>query len=166
MLCAWEVSRDEISWLLGGFSNMHPDVLTGYLGYHSWDVTLGQVAGSDFYMVNIVPAQWYNAIADKQEAFVRAGTGCSLGFRFHKSVVFHPLFPDLQACSECACGDLAWRRSMHCVLHSSFCAQYVLCDSTSRRDFYHTLLKSSQQKRGAACRSNECNRAGLRPLHH
>lgn len=26
----------------------------GYIGYHSWDVTLGQVAASDFYVVSVV----------------------------------------------------------------------------------------------------------------
>lgn len=30
------------------------DVLSGYVGYHSWDVTLGQVAASDFYVLSYV----------------------------------------------------------------------------------------------------------------
>lgn len=32
------------------------DVLVGYLGYHSWDVTSGQVMSSEYFMVKSGPA--------------------------------------------------------------------------------------------------------------
>ena len=54
---ALEVSGDEVPILPLTFFMTFSDVLTGYLGYHSWDVTLGQVLSSDYYMVNIVLAQ-------------------------------------------------------------------------------------------------------------
>ena len=34
-------------------SNVYLNVLNGYVGYHSWDVTLGQVEASDFYMIGL-----------------------------------------------------------------------------------------------------------------
>ena len=33
---------------------MYLDVSNGYIGYQSWDVTLGQVAASDFYVVSVI----------------------------------------------------------------------------------------------------------------
>ena len=44
------------------------DVLNGYVGYHSWDVTLGQVAASDFYMVSTVFVHYSNGNTDMRES--------------------------------------------------------------------------------------------------
>ena len=40
------------------------DVRNGYVGYHSWDVTIGEVAVSDFYLVGIVPVYGFNGNTD------------------------------------------------------------------------------------------------------
>ena len=46
--------------------NVYLDVLKGYVGYHSWDVTIGQVAASDFYMASNVLAHGFKGNADVQ----------------------------------------------------------------------------------------------------
>lgn len=42
--------------------NVHLDVLDGYVGYHSWDVSQGQVAASQFYVVSLIFVRMYNGL--------------------------------------------------------------------------------------------------------
>ncbi|CAD6593060.1 MAG: hypothetical protein ASARMPRED_006953, partial [Alectoria sarmentosa] len=55
-----KVTWDDLTCLIGFLLTVTyyalcvKDVLNGYVGYHSWDVTLGQVAASDFYMLSYV----------------------------------------------------------------------------------------------------------------
>lgn len=75
--------------------NVYLDVLNGYIGYHSWDVTLGQVGASDFYMVSIAFIYESNAILTYGKALLRAGIDMPTGFRVHQIVLLHPLLAHL-----------------------------------------------------------------------
>lgn len=49
----YEVCVNGFPDLSKNLFDVYLDVLSGYVGYHSWDVTLGQVAASDFYVVSV-----------------------------------------------------------------------------------------------------------------
>ena len=51
----------------------HLAVLTGYPGYHSWDVTLGQFVTSDFFMVSILslPSDSTRILTNKKLAYAQ-----------------------------------------------------------------------------------------------
>ena len=103
-------------------SDVSSDVLNGYVGYHSWEVTVGQVAASDFYVVNIVFVHEYNAVLTYRQALLRAGIGESTGSRVCETVVFHPLLAGLQASPEIENSHLDWRHNLYLVLRFDFCA--------------------------------------------
>ena len=42
--------------------NVYSDVLNGYVGYHSWDVSQGQVAASQFYVVSLIFVSMYKVL--------------------------------------------------------------------------------------------------------
>ena len=98
------------------------DVLNGYVGYHSWDVTLQQIAASDFYVVSVIIVHSCNGILIYREALLRAGVGESIGFRVYQAVVFHLLLANLQAVPENENSDLDWCHNLHHLLQSDLCA--------------------------------------------
>ena len=42
--------------------NRYSDVLDGYVGYHSWDVSQGQVVASQFYVVSLIFVRMYKGL--------------------------------------------------------------------------------------------------------
>ena len=78
-------------------SNVYLDVLNGYVGYHSWDVTLGQVGASDFYMVGLTFVNGSTTILTCSKALLHAGIDMPTSSRIHQTVLLHSVLAYLQA---------------------------------------------------------------------
>ncbi len=122
---------------------MYLDVLNGYVGYHSWDVTLEQIAASDFYVVSVVVVHASNGRLIYREALLRAGVGEPTGSRVHQAVLFHSLLASLQASPDNENSNLERRHNLHHFLRLDLCAQYILFDTASGRDLCYTFPKPS-----------------------
>ena len=152
--------------LLKYLFDVYLDVLDGYVGYHSWDVTLGQIAASDFYVVSVVVVHASNGRLIYGEAFLRAGVGEPTGFRVHQAVLFHSLLASLQASPNNENSNLDWRHNLHPFLRLDLCAQYILFDTASGGDLCYTFPESSCQRWITSFCSICCCRAVLRSRHY